>query len=213
MTVKKAADDDQQRLHTRAIWLEVFTITWNVVEACVAVGAGIVAGSTALIAFGADSLIEVTSAVALLWRLLRAGPRAGSEDCSRAERTALYLVSGTFFLLAVYVSVQSVSALLIQTAPEVSVVGLVLAVLSVLIMPVLAYVKQRTGRNLGSRALQADSVETWVCSNLSFTLLAGIGLYAAFDWWWADALGALAMLPVILWQGWETLEEARECPE
>ncbi len=88
--------------------------------------------------------------------------------------------------------------------------ALVLSVVSLLIMPTLAYLKQRTGRELGSSALQADAVETWVCSYLSFALLLGVGLYALFGWWWADAVGALAMLPVILWQGWETLEEARE---
>ncbi len=85
-----------------------------------------------------------------------------------------------------------------------------LSVLSLLIMPLLAYSKQRTGREFGSRALVADSIETWVCSYLSLSLLAGIGLHQLFDWWWADPAGALAMLPVILWQGWETLGEARE---
>ena len=77
-------------------------------------------------------------------------------------------------------------------------------------MPVLAYLKQKTGRELESKALQADAVETWVCAYLSFSLLLGVGLYMAFGWWWADATGALVMLPVILWQGWETFQEARE---
>jgi divalent metal cation (Fe/Co/Zn/Cd) transporter len=89
-------------------------------------------------------------------------------------------------------------------------VGLVLSVLSLAIMPALAWSKQRTGRQMSSRALVADSVETWVCSYLSLALLGGVGLYALFGWWWADSVGALAMLPVILWQGWETLGEARE---
>ena len=88
--------------------------------------------------------------------------------------------------------------------------GLVLAVTSLLVMPALAYGKQRTGREPGSEALRADAVETWVCSYLSLALLAGVGLYAAFGWWWADPVGALAMLPVILWQGRETFEDARE---
>jgi divalent metal cation (Fe/Co/Zn/Cd) transporter len=89
-------------------------------------------------------------------------------------------------------------------------VALVLSVVSILIMPTLADLKGCTGREMGSRALVADSVETWVCAYLSITLLAALGLNAAFGWWWADPLGALTMLPVILWQGWETLEEARE---
>jgi divalent metal cation (Fe/Co/Zn/Cd) transporter len=86
----------------------------------------------------------------------------------------------------------------------------VLSVVSLLVMPALAYGKGRTGREMGSEALQADAIETWVCSYLSLALLAGVGLHAAFGWWWADPAGALAMLPVIVWQGWETLGEARE---
>jgi divalent metal cation (Fe/Co/Zn/Cd) transporter len=92
-------------------------------------------------------------------------------------------------------------------------VGLVLSVVSLLVMPALAYGKQRTSREMGSGALRADAVETWVCSYLSLALLAGVGLNAAFGWWWADPAGALAMLPGILWQGWETLGEAREREE
>jgi divalent metal cation (Fe/Co/Zn/Cd) transporter len=129
---------------------------------------------------------------------------------SAAERRALYVVAATFFLLAAYISFEAITALISREAPETSTVGLVLSVLSLVIMPALAWSKQRTGREMGSRALVADAAETWVCSYLSLALLAGVGLYFLFDWWWADAVGALAMLPVILWQGWETLGEARE---
>jgi divalent metal cation (Fe/Co/Zn/Cd) transporter len=119
-------------------------------------------------------------------------------------------VAATFFLLAGYISYEAIGALAWGEGPESSTVGLVLSVLSILVMPTLAYGKQTIGREMGSRALQADAVETWVCSYLSLALLAGVGLNAAFGWWWADPVGALAMLPVILWQGWETLDEARE---
>jgi cation diffusion facilitator family transporter len=200
----------QEKLFRRGLYLEYFTVGWNVVEAAVAIAAGLSAGSNALIAFGADSLIEVTSASALLWRLRTAGPHADTEEHSRAERRALYIVAVTFFLLAAYVIYESIGELLARAAPETSKVGLVLAMLSLTIMPVLAYSKQKTGRELGSKALQADAVETWVCAYLSFALLFGVGLNLALGWWWADAAGALAMLPVILWQGWETMEEARE---
>jgi divalent metal cation (Fe/Co/Zn/Cd) transporter len=152
----------------------------------------------------------VISAVGLLWRFLRTGPDASAEDHGDSERRALYIVSATFFLLAAYVAYQSILALAAREAPDRSTVGLVLSILSLIIMPVLAYTKQKTGRELGSRALQADAVETWVCSYLSLALLIGVGLYQAFGWWWADAVGALLMLPVILWQGWETFGEARE---
>ena len=123
------------------------------------------------------------------------------------------MVAATFFLLAAYITFEAGTALIGREAPDRSTVGLVLSVLSLLIMPALAWWKQRTGLEMGSRALVADAAETWVCSYLSLALLAGVGLYALFGWWWADPVGALTMLPVILWQGWETLGEARERDE
>jgi cation diffusion facilitator family transporter len=200
----------RERLHRRAVRLEWFTVGWNVTEAVVAVSAGIVAGSVALIGFGVDSGIEVLSAVAVLMRFRQAGAGASPEEHGRAEKRALYLVSATFFLLAAYIAVEAITALTGRDEPEHSTVGLVLAIVSLAVMPTLAIGKQRVGRELGSRALLADAVETWVCAYLSLALLAGVGLNTALDWWWADPVGALAMLPVILWQGWETLEEARE---
>jgi divalent metal cation (Fe/Co/Zn/Cd) transporter len=197
-------------LHRQALWLEYFTVGWNVIEAVVAIGAGLIAGSVALVGFGIDSGVEVISALGLLWRLRKAGPEASVAEESAAERRALYVVAATFFLLAAYITVEAVTALLDREEPDRSTVGLVLSVLSLAIMPALAWWKQRTGRQMHSRALVADAAETWVCSYLSLALLAGVGLYALFGWWWADPVGALAMLPVILWQGWETLGEARE---
>lgn len=197
-------------LHRRALRLEYFTIGWNVLEAIVAIGAGVVAGSVALVGFGVDSGIEVISAVGLWWRLRTAGPDATVAEESAAEHRALYIVAATFFLLAAYIAYEAGMALLGREEPDRSTVGLVLSVLSLLIMPLLAWWKQRTGRQMHSRALVADSVETWVCSYLSLALLAGVGLHQLFGWWWADAVGALAMVPVIVWQGWETLGEARE---
>ncbi len=200
----------REELHRRGLNLEWFTVAWNVIEGIVAIAAGIVTGSVSLVAFGADSFIEVISALALLWRLRKAGPHASAEERGAAEQRALYLVAATFFLLAAYITFEAAGALLSRDGPENSTVGLVLSVSSLLVMPALAYGKQRTGRELGSEALKADAVETWVCSYLSLALLAGVGLNAAFGWWWADPAGALAMLPVILWQGWETFGEARE---
>ena len=203
----------KEELHRRGLWLEWFTVAWNVVEAFVAIGVGVVVGSVALVGFGVDSGIEVISAVALLWRLLRAGPHASVPEEGAAERKALYLVAATFFLLALYIIYEAIGAIVSGEGPESSTVALVLSVVSIFVMPTLAYLKGRTGRELGSRALVADSVETWVCAYLSVALLAAVGLNAAFGWWWADPAGALAMLPVILWQGWETLREAPEGDE
>jgi cation diffusion facilitator family transporter len=200
----------REKLHRHGLRLEWFTVAWNVVEAFVAISVGIVVGSVALVGFGVDSGIEVISAVALLWRLYKAGPNASTEEQGTAERKALYLVAATFFLLAAYITYEAVGALLSGEGPKSSTVALVLSLVSIVVMPTLAYLKGRTGREMGSRALVADSVETWVCAYLSTALLCAVGLNAAFGWWWADPVGVLAMLPVILWQGWETLEEARE---
>jgi divalent metal cation (Fe/Co/Zn/Cd) transporter len=130
----------------------------------VTIGAGIIAGSVALVGFGVDSSIEVISALGLLWRLRKAGPKATVQEESGAERRALYVVAATFFLLAAYITFEAGTALLNQGEPDRSTVGLVLSVLSLVIMPALAYMKQRTGREMGSRALVADPAETWVCS-------------------------------------------------
>jgi cation diffusion facilitator family transporter len=200
----------ERRLHRRALRLEYFTVSWNVIEALVAITAGVIAGSVALVGFGVDSGIEVISAVALLWRLRKADADADAQTEEHAERRALYAVAATFFLLAAYIGFEALSALIAGEEPDSSTVGLVLSVVSLAVMPTLAYWKGRTGREMGSRALQADAIETWVCSYLSLALLLGVGAYGAFGWAWADPVGALLMLPVILWQGWETLEEARE---
>jgi cation diffusion facilitator family transporter len=201
---------ERARLQRRGLILEWFTVSWNVIEAAVAITAGVIAGSVALVGFGVDSGIEVVAASALLWRFSKAGAEATEEEHGAAERRALYVVSGTFFLLAAYIAFEAVAALVSSQRPDTSIVGVMLSIVSLVVMPTLAYAKQRTGRELGSRALEADAVETWVCAYLSLALLAGVGLNAAFGWWRADPLGALAMLPVILWQGWETFEEARE---
>ena len=198
-----------QTLHRRALRLEWFTVGWNVMEAAVAIGAGVAAGSIALVGFGADSLIEVTSAGILVWRLRRAGPQATAEEQGERERTALFVVSGTFFLLAAYVAYEALGELLGDGRAEPSSLGLALSVASLMVMPVLAMAKLHVARAMRSRALRADAMETWVCAYLSAALLAGLALNAAFGWWWADAVAGLAMLPVILWQGWETLEDAR----
>jgi cation diffusion facilitator family transporter len=205
-----AVASDRARLQRRGVWLEWFAVTWNVIEAAVAIAAGAIAGSVALVGFGVDSGIEVVAASALLWRFSKAGVDATEEEHGEAERRALYVVSGTFFLLAAYIAFEAVSALVSNDEPDTSTVGVLLAIVSLIVMPTLAYAKQRTGRALGSRALEADAIETWVCAYLSLALLAGVGLHSALGWWWADPVGALAMLPVIIWQGWETLVEARE---
>lgn len=140
---------DRPRLHRRAVRLEWFTVGWNVVEAVVAITAGVIAGSVALIGFGADSGIEVLSAVALLWRLRSAGAGATDEEHAHAERRALYAVAATFFLLSAYIAFEAISSLVAGEEPDTSTVGIVLATLSLAVMPTLAVLKQRTGARDG----------------------------------------------------------------
>jgi divalent metal cation (Fe/Co/Zn/Cd) transporter len=197
-------------LHHRALRLEWITTSWNIIEAVVAIGAGVISRSIALVAFGADSLIEVLSSVGVLWRLLTAGPEASIEEHEHAERRALAVVGITFFLLAAYIVVDAGGALARAAAPENSMVGLFLSFASLIAMPALGIAKQRTARAMGSKALEADAVETWVCAYLSAALLLGLGLHRVFGWWWADPAGALIMVPFIAWQGWQAIREARE---
>ena len=172
------APERREALHRRALRLEYLTVGWNVLEAVVAIGAGVLAGSVALIAFGADSGIEIVSAVGLLWRLRKAGPYAPVGEESEAEKRALYVVAVTFFLLAVYTIYEGLTGLFNSEEPLTSPIGIALSLSSLVIMPILAYAKQRTGKQMGSRALVADSKETWVCSYLSLALLIGVGAYA-----------------------------------
>ncbi len=200
---------DTARLHRRALRLEWLTTLWNVAESVIAIGAGSVSGSTALIAFGVDSLIEVSSALVVLWRLFKAGPDATFEETEHADRKAHFLVGITFFLLAAYIVVDAFLALLNHAGPESSPVGIALAVVSVIAMPTLAFAKQQTGRQMGSKALQADALETWLCAYLSATLLVGLALNSRMGWWWADPVAALAMVPFMIWQGRGAILEAR----
>jgi cation diffusion facilitator family transporter len=197
-------------LLNRALWLERLTIAWNVIEAVIAIGAGWLAESIALVGFGLDSVIETIAAVALYRRLRVELAGATEQETEAHERRALWIVGITFFLLGGYIAFEAVSTLWMSEPPETSPVGIILASVSLVVMPVLAFAKHRTGKALDSRALVADAKETFVCSYLSLSLLAGLGLNVLFGWWWADPIAALTMLPFVLNEGREAIEEARE---
>jgi divalent metal cation (Fe/Co/Zn/Cd) transporter len=192
----------------RGLWLNYLAIAYNTVEAIVSIAAGMVAGSVALVGFGVDSGIEVTASVAAQWRL-----RADMDPVrrERVERVTYRVIGISFLVLAAYVTVDSVTTLWQREAPEASPVGLVILVLSVLVMPVLARAKRRVARALRSRALEADAAQTSLCAYLSVIALAGVGLNAAFGWWWADPVAALAMVPIIGKEGLEGLRGEAEC--
>jgi divalent metal cation (Fe/Co/Zn/Cd) transporter len=178
-----------------------FTIGWNALEGLVAIAAGLAAGSIALLSFGADSYVEVFAGSVVLWRL--AAERRGQEVSEAAERRAVRLIAGTFFVLAVGVAAESTRTLLLRERPEESLPGIVLAVMSLVVMPLLARAKRRVGRQLDSQALQADATETTLCVWLSAILLAGLGLNALLGWWWADPLAAFGVVYVAVREGIE----------
>jgi divalent metal cation (Fe/Co/Zn/Cd) transporter len=194
----------------RGLNLERLTVGWNVLEAVVAIAAGYLAGSVALVGFGLDSVIESISGVALYRRLSLELREGGIGDTEAGERRALYFVGVSFFLIAAYVLYEAATTLWERRAPEHTTVGIVLASASLAAMPLLAWGKLRTARALGSRALEADSKETFVCAYLSLALLLGLALNAQLGWWWADPAAALAMLPLIVHEGWEAIETARQ---
>jgi divalent metal cation (Fe/Co/Zn/Cd) transporter len=194
----------------RGLALNYLTIGYNVLEAIVALGAGFVAGSVALVGFGLDSVIEVTASGAAQWRL-RADLDAARRE--RVERTTLRIIGWSFLALAAYVVYDSANALLRREPPERSVVGLVLLALSAVVMPVLARAKRRVARAMTSRALEADAMQTSLCAYLSVIALAGVALNAALGWWWADPVAAFAMTPIIAREGLEGLRGESQCAD
>jgi divalent metal cation (Fe/Co/Zn/Cd) transporter len=192
----------------RGLLLNYLTIGYNLVEAIVSVAAGIVAGSVALVSFGVDSGIEVTSSLAAHWRL-----RADTdpERRERAERVTHRIIGVSLLALAAYVVVESVTTVWERKAPEASRVGLAILVLSVISMPIIADASRKVARALGSRALEADAAQTSLCAYLSAIALVGVGLNTALGWWWADPVAALGMVPIIAKEGLEGVRGESAC--
>ena len=193
----------------RALQLAGFTVGWNVLEGCVAIGAGVMAGSIALVGFGVDSFVEVLSGLVMLWRLR--AESAGHLPNEEAERRAIRLIAVTFFLLAAYVSFESVRDLLMGDKAEPSTVGLILTAVSLVVMPVLAYKKRRLAREMGSASLQADSTETQLCVYLSITVFLGLAANTLFGWWWMDSVAALVVAAIALREGYEAWTKEDLC--
>lgn len=188
------------RLRWVAWALTAFTIAWNSLEGLVAIASGLIASSIALVGFGLDSVVEVSSALIIVWRLAsQGGDHAANE---RRERRAVRLIALTFFAIAAYVTGDAVSRLAgIGDEPEHSTAGLVLVALSVVVMPAVAWAKRRVAAGLGSVALKADAAETQLCTYLSVVVLLGLAANALFGWWWMDPLAALAVAALAGWEG------------
>ena len=198
---------DRAAVVRRGQWLEYFTIFYNSLEAIIAIAAGVIAGSIALVGFGFDSVIEVTSGAALLWRL-----RADVDEAGRlrAENVSIRIVGVCFLVLATYVTYEALEVLIAGHAPERSIPGVVLAAISVVVMPLLAHAKRKVAAGIESAAMRADARQTDFCLYLSAILLGGLGLNALFGWWWADPAAALMMVPIIGREGIEAVQ-GKEC--
>jgi divalent metal cation (Fe/Co/Zn/Cd) transporter len=175
----------------RGLLLEYFTVSWNVLEAVVGLTAGFIAGSVALVGFALDSILEASSGSILIWRL-RTEER-GTHTAEEAERRTVRLVAVAFVALAAYVGGRAIFDLISRSRPEESIPGIVLAVVSLIVMPLLAWRKRVVARELDSRALQADSTQTTLCTYLSAFLLVGLVTNALLGWWWADPVAGLAI--------------------
>jgi len=203
--------DARRALVRRGLLLNGVTLGYNTLEAAVSLLAGFAAGSVALIGFGADSLIEVSSALAAQWRL-RLDTNTDRRD--HAERTTLRIVGWCFIALALYVAADSAKTLWFREAPETSAAGMVVTALSVVVMPLLARAKRRVAGGLSSAALHADATQTSLCAYLSAITLGGLVLNAALGWWWADPVAALCMVPIIAKEGMAAVrgDTCAECP-
>ena len=185
--------DDRRALVEKGKRLQYFTIAWNSLEALVAIVSGLIAGSISLVGFGFDSLIEVTSGAAVLWRMHLDQP----ERREHAERVSLRIVGGCFLALAAYIAVDSIKSLYQHERPDRSITGIVLAMVSLIVMPMLSRSKRRVAKELSSGAMQADATQTELCAYLSAILLFGLGANWLLGWWWADPAAALLMVPLI----------------
>jgi divalent metal cation (Fe/Co/Zn/Cd) transporter len=200
-----AGDSTKARheLVSRGLRLEYICIFYNSLEGVVALVSGLVAGSIALIGFGLDSVIELFSSLALIWRL------HSDSDKSRRERSdllSLRIVGCSFLCLAAYVSYDAIKAFLYYEQPEKSVPGIILAILSVIIMPLISRAKRKVALGMESNAMRADAKQTEFCAYLSAILLSGLLLNALLGWWWTDPLAALVMVPIISKEGIESLQ-------
>ena len=199
---------DRQPVTRRGKQLEYFTIAWNSLEGLVALIAGPLAGSISLMGFGIDSFIEVTSGGVLLWRM---SVDADVRKRERREKLSLRIVGACFLVLAAYVGYESISDLAGRKAPEHSIPGIILACVSLVVMPLLSRAKKKVGNELGSAAMHADAKQTEFCVYLSAILLLGLVLNAALGWWWADPVSALIMVPLIAKEGVEAMNGETCC--
>ncbi len=205
------SDITTHKSYNLAFLLLTGTIIYNLLEGLIAVWQGLSAGSISLVGFGFDSIIEVSASAVVLWHLIKA--RGGVSECvlEKREQFARRFVGFTFIALALYVGSQAAVNLWTHRTPEESMVGIILAILSLVIMPLLARWKIKIAKNLGSEALEMEAKETICCAYLSLILLVGLGANALLGWWWADPAAGLVMTPWLLREGLEGIKGEQCC--
>lgn len=197
----------------RGVRIEVFTVVWMGIEAVVSIGAGLLAGSVLLTAFGFDSVIELVSGVILLWRLIEEAREGDTERAERAERLASWVVAILLMLLCLYVFITSLYGLLTRSKPESSLIGILISLTAVIVMPWLGFTKRHIARQIDSGALRGDAASSLTCGYMAATVLVGLLLNALFHWWWVEYVAAFVFLFWLVRETMEAFEEAREGKE
>lgn len=207
--MESVQDIPQNKLYKKGLHLEYFTVGYNIVEAVLSILFGSLAKSIALVGFGLDSIVESLSGMILIWRLRQHG-KISEEEEERIEKGAHKFVAMTFFILGLYVLFQSVKKLIFKEIPNPSLPGIIIAAVSLIVMPILSYQKYKTGKQIQSEALIADSKETLACSFLSLALLLGLGLNYLFGFWQADAFAGIIIVFFLMREGLEIWKESKE---
>lgn len=213
---KPNTSSQRKELLKKGLGLTIFTVAWNVIEGLIAITAGVLANSVALISFGVDSFVESTSASVLTWRLSHELKNDSVESAEKAEKLASKIAGTILLLLAAYIVIDAGRRLFgFGGEAEKSWLGIALTAVSVVVMPIVAREKLKVAAAINSRALRADAMETITCTWLSVTTLAGLGLNAFFGWTWADPLAALIIVPLVIKEGLESLrgEECSHCAD
>ncbi len=198
------------KLHQKALLLSYVTVGYNIIEGIASIFAGLLAGSTALVGFGSDSFVESLSGSVMIWRF-RKHEKISEEEEEQIEKQATKFVAITFFILGIYVLYASVKKLYLQEKPEPSPIGMLIATASVIIMPVLYYLKYQTGKAIKSKSLIADSKQTLACLFMSISLLIGLGLNYLYEFWQADLLVGLLIAGFLIKEGYTTFTEEKIC--
>lgn len=198
------------QLHKKALSLSYFTVGYNILEGIVSIFAGLLAGSIALVGFGLDSFVESLSGGVMIWRFKKHGKMSEEEE-EKVEKKAARFVAYTFFILGAYVLYESIKKLILHETPERSLFGIIIALVSMIAMPILYYMKFKTGKSIGSRSLVADSKQTLACMFLSVALLIGLGLNYLYGLWQADPIVGLVIVIFLIKEGYETLKEEKVC--